>query len=293
MLEDVLGQEETFTAYQFSYMTDGKRMTGQLNLPLDATDSSKVKFPVIMMIRGFVPLEIYQTGVGTRNAAARFASNGFITIAPDFLGYGESDPPDPDSIGARLEKPRQLLDLIASLPQLSFIDMYRMGIWAHSNGGQIALSLLQITGDAYPTTLWAPVSKSFPYSILYYTDESDDQGKALRKVVAEFEKQYDVFDFSIDRYWDWITAPVQVHQGTGDDAIPVEWSNELVSTLEDQDLEVKYYTYPAADHDLRPVWETVINHDLDFFGEYLHASRSAQLEEPRPEKTEEVGGLSD
>ena len=158
--------------------------------------------------------------------------------------------------------------------------MYRMGIWAHSNGGQIAISMLEITGDAYPTTLWAPVSKSFPYSILYYADESEDQGKALRKVVAEFEEQYDVYDFSIDRYWDWITAPVQVHQGTADDAIPVEWTNTLVENLEDQELEVRYFTYPAADHDMRPVWETVVAHDLDFFAEYLSASRSAETEVP-------------
>ena len=57
----------------------------------------------------------------------------------------------------------------------------KIGIWGHSNGGQIALTVLEISQKEYPTVLWAPVSKPFPYSILYYTDEAEDRGKALRK----------------------------------------------------------------------------------------------------------------
>jgi len=211
----------------------------------------------------------YFTGVGTKNAAAVFAQNGYATLAPDFLGYGQSDPPAADTIAARLEKPKHILDLLASLKSLPVIDPARVGLWAHSNGGQIALSVLEITGQAIPTTLWAPVSKSFPYAILYYTDESDDQGKELRRVLAEFEKDYDTFDFSIDRYWDWIQAPVQVHQGTADDAVPLEWSAGLVNILKKTDPEVTLYTYPGADHNLRPDWDTAVARDLQFFDQSL------------------------
>ena len=35
--------------------------------------------------------------------------------------------------------------------------------------------------------LWAPVSKPFPYNILYYTDEAEDRGKWLRGEIAKFE----------------------------------------------------------------------------------------------------------
>ena len=266
-LDSILDQKPNYTSWLFSFTTEGKKMTGQLNVPALATPSAG--FPVILMLRGYVNPADYFTGVGTKNAAAVFAQNGYATLAPDFLGYGQSDPPAADTIAARLEKPKHILDLLASLKSLPVIDPARVGLWAHSNGGQIALSVLEITGQAIPTTLWAPVSKSFPYAILYYTDESDDQGKELRRVLAEFEKDYDTFDFSIDRYWDWIQAPVQVHQGTADDAVPLEWSAGLVNILKKTDPEVTLYTYPGADHNLRPDWDTAVARDLQFFDQSL------------------------
>lgn len=255
-----------FSAYLFQVKTQGKTMTGQINLPKTATPSAG--FPVILMLRGYVEPAIYQTGMGTKNAAAAFAREGFVTLAPDFLGYGESDPPASNVIAERLEKPKNLLDLMAALPSLPFINPKQVFIWAHSNGGQIALSLLEITGRSLPTSLWAPVSKPFPYSILYYSDSAPDQGKALRQELAHFEAQYDVYDFSIDRYLDRIQAPLQIHQGTADDAVPLSWSQSLVSDLEDLDKPVNLFIYPNADHNLKPGWDTAIARDLDFYKSY-------------------------
>lgn len=266
-LTSILDEQPEYASYLFTYQTQGKTMSGQLNVPTTATPSAG--FPVILMLRGYVDPSIYQTGVGTMNAAAVFAKNGYITLAPDFLGYGSSDPPAANPITERLEKPRHLLDLLASTASLKVTDPGRLGIWAHSNGGQIAISLLEITGRSIPTTLWAPVTKPFPYSILYYTDESDDQGKALRKEIANFETSYDVFDYSIDRYYDWLNAPLQLHQGSADDAVPLDWSTEFVDTLEELDKDITYFTYPGSDHNLRPAWDTAIARDLEFFAEHF------------------------
>ena len=148
-------------------------------------------------------------------------------------------------------------------------DSSKIGIWAHSNGGQIALSVLEISGQPIPTTLWAPVSKPFPYSILYYTDEFDDEGKALRAEIARLEKDYDVNDFSITKYFDQIKAPIQLQQGTGDDAVPVTWSNNLNQTLKDKDIDITYYIYPGADHNMTPGWDTAVERDLEFFKDKL------------------------
>jgi len=137
------------------------------------------------------------------------------------------------------------------------------------NGGQVALSVLEITQQPYPTTLWAPVSKPFPYSILYYTDEFDDEGKALRHELAQFEKEYDVRRFSITDYLEQIKAPLQLHQGTADDAVPQAWSDELVERLEALELEADYFIYPGADHNLVGSWDTVVARDLAFFGRHL------------------------
>jgi len=165
-----------------------------------------------------------------------------------------------------------MLDLIASLNSLTVINNKKLGMWGHSNGGQISLSLLEVTSKPIPTVLWAPVSKPFPYSILYYTDESPDEGKALRKTVAQFEEDYDILDFTIGRRFEKITAPIEIHQGTADDAVPVEWSNELAAKLRLSNPNITYYTYPGADHNLRPSWDTVAARSLAFFIKYLYVN---------------------
>jgi dipeptidyl aminopeptidase/acylaminoacyl peptidase len=265
-LEKVINQENDFTAYLFSYQSEGKRITGVAHIP------NKVgKLPVIVMIRGYVDQDQYQSGVGTTPAAQVYSANGFITLAPDFLGYGESDlPPQSDNIWEeRFMRPLEVMDLLASVGNLPQADPNKIFLWGHSNGGMIALSVLEISGASYPTTLWAPVSQFFPYDVLYYTFESDDKGKFLRKSLADFEKDYDVNDFSIDEYWSWIKAPVQVHQGLSDAYIPLSWSENLVSKLKEAGNEVTFYIYPDTDHQMRPVWDTVVQRDLAFFNKYL------------------------
>lgn len=276
ILERVLDQRSEYTAYLFSYQSDGRKVTGQANIPLPQEGSEKM--PVIVMLRGFVDRDIYQTGIGTRNAARVFVENGYVTLAPDFLGYGESDPPEDDVWWERLNKPVQVMNLLASLESLSQIDTSRVGLWGHSNGGQIALSVLEISGKDYPTTLWAPVSKPFPYSILYYTDEFDDQGLHLRYELAEFERLYDVNKYSISEYFDLIQSPIQLHQGTADDAVPVRWSNELAESLRDLGVEVNYFVYPEAGHNMvesnsiRGSWNTVVERDVEFYERELKGS---------------------
>ena len=108
------------------------------------------------------------------------------------------------------------------------------------------------------------MSKPFPYSILAFSDEAEDQGKALRASVAKFESQYDVFRYSIDRYWDKIGIPIILHQGTADEAVPYWWSDQLAKELTERDKTIIYHRYLGADHNLRPSWETVVARDLEF-----------------------------
>lgn len=252
-----------------------RKVSGLINVP-----KSEGTYPVIVMMRGFVPKEIYSTGIGTQRAGEFFAENGFITIASDFLGYGSSDNPSINSIEERFQTYTTVLNLLASLDNLNSgldasysgkikADSSKVGIWGHSNGGHIALSVLEITGKNYPTVLWAPVSKSFPYSMFFFMDEFDDHGKALRRVVANFENDYDIELYSPSNFYSWINAPIQLHQGTLDDAVPLKWSDLLAEDLEKLGKEVEYFVYPGADHNLLPGWDTAVQRSLDFYKEHL------------------------
>jgi len=260
-LEEVLEEEDAFTSYLFSFASEGRKITGMANIP-----KRKGKLPVAILLRGWVDEEIYQTGMGTEKMADFLAENGFLTLAPDFLGYGGSDPDYKDMLLARFSRPIAVITLLASLDNLPQADVDKVVFWGHSNGGQIALSVLEITGKNIPTSLWAPVSAAFPQSVLYFAEEMEDKGEKLRKVMADFEKEYDSSKYSITTYFDLIDAPLIIHQGTADEAIPKEWSDELVDKLRGLEKEVTYFIYSGENHNFtRGSAPQTRQRDLAFF----------------------------
>lgn len=267
---ETLEEFDEYTVHSFSQKFDptlqgksDKTVTGVINMPIRS-----VAMPIVIMLRGYVDPEIYSPGVGSKRGAAEFAKNGYITIAPDFLGYGGSSGNAADIMESRFQTYTTALSILEGIKTLPQWDGKNIFIWGHSNGGQIALILLEITGREIPTSLWAPVSKPFPYSILYYTDESADKGKFLRNEIAKFESLYDVEKFSLDNYFDRIKAPAELHQGGGDDAVPLSWSNELASKL-GLKRNINYFIYPDADHNLMPDWNVVIDRSISFFNSHL------------------------
>ncbi len=264
MLDEPVATTSAYTKYTFHFISDGKKVTGVAHIPFGDN------LPVVVQFRGYADREQYFPGEGTQRSAQVYAANGFISLAPDFLGYGGSDMPSSDVFEERFETYTTALNLLASVSTLPMADPGRIGIWGHSNGGQIALTVLEILGRPLPATLWAPVSKPFPYSILYYTDDVPDHGKLLRREIANFETNYDVEQYSLTNYLDRIRGPITLHQGTADAAVPLAWSDTLAKTLEASSSAVSYFTYPGADHNMMPgAWNTVMSRDITFFGKYL------------------------
>ncbi|MCX6725949.1 MAG: prolyl oligopeptidase family serine peptidase [Candidatus Shapirobacteria bacterium] len=279
-LEKVLDEQSSYTSYLFSFQSDGKKVTGMANIPLRLPSGftlkvhpeGQAKFPVIVMIRGYADEEIYFTGLGTRKGAGVFAENGFITLAPDFLGFGDSAEQSTDILEARFERPVTVLNLLASIKNLPQADPNKIFLWGHSNGGQIVLSVLEILPKTnlsanwrIPTVLWAPVTKGFPESVLQYMTDLDDQGLKVKEAINNFVSLYDPKKYSIDNYWSDISAPLQVHQGTADEYIKTEWTDTFVQTLKDLGKSVTYYKYPKNDHNFSRDWDTVVQRDLKFF----------------------------
>jgi cephalosporin-C deacetylase-like acetyl esterase len=312
-IEEKIADFEGYSSYLFSYNASGGKITGQINLPVNYQEIDKV----IVLLRGYVAPEVYKTGIGTKSAAGVFAKNGYITLAPDFLSYGGSDKESENSWETRFIKPVNVIELINNIKQTDFsyqycmfdnqevktelekvtdcqrVDpkAYQLGLWAHSNGGQVALTVLEVLESSIPTTLWAPVTAPFPYSVLFFSDELADEGKSSRLWISQFEEDYDVFEFSVTKHLDRLYGPIILHHGTADEAALQAWSleflkkidlenelrlenNEIVKeATQSVDLEVKdpidieFYSYDGADHNMQPHWNNVMSRDLEFFQE--------------------------
>ncbi|KKR87044.1 MAG: hypothetical protein A3B44_00760 [Candidatus Levybacteria bacterium RIFCSPLOWO2_01_FULL_38_21] len=274
-LGDVIEDNASFRSRLFFFEDSGKKVSGQINIP-----AGQGSFPVIVMFRGYVDREVYTTGVGTQRAGEVFARNGFVTLAPDFLGYGQSDSSSSDVMEERFQTYTAAIILLRSVENLNKTfdkegiegraDIDKLGIWGHSNGGQIAISTLEITGENIPTVLWAPVSKPFPYSVLYYTDEFDDRGKFLRREIAKFEKDYDVDNYSIEKFFGRINAPIQIYQGTLDESVPQSWSDEFVASMKELNKDMDYVVFPGADHNLLPNgWNSAVAGGMEFYRKHF------------------------
>ncbi len=267
-LGEVISRNSDFRVQKFQFIAESRQVTGLAHIPISASAESPAA--VIVQFRGYVDREKYQSGVGTSKSSESYAKAGFVTLAPDFLGYGGSATAAANIFEERLQTYTTALTLLSSLKSLPIVDSTRVGIWGHSNGGQIALTVLTVWSTPLPTTLWAPVSKRFPYSILYYSDDLSDRGKYLRRELAQFELDYDVEKYALRNYLDYIESPILIHQGGSDDSVPQKWNDELVSELQKLKQDVSYYIYPGADHNLTPGWSSVVARDIEFFSRQLN-----------------------
>ncbi len=270
IIGNVLKDNPTFTSYEFSmkfspdFSENLKTVSGMINIP-----KGEGPFPIIAMFRGYVNQQTYFIGAGTSPSAGVFAQNGFITVAPDFLGYGDSDMEATNIFESRFQTYVTGATVIKSINSVKQWDGKNVFIWGHSNGGQIALTTLEITGVDYPTVLWAPVTKPFPASILYYIDEASDSGRLIIGKLAEFFDTYDAGMFSLTGYLDKIKAPVQLNQGTADTAVPYWWSDSFVQALKTDEIDVTYIKYPGANHNFVPSWNEAVENSLQYFKSHL------------------------
>ena len=245
---DLEGKTFNFETQAIQFESNGKKISGMMNLPVGYKDK---KLPAIIMLRGFAESEEYFIGSGSWRAADELARNGYITVSLDFLGFGVSDSESKDILEARFEKPINVIDLIESVKAMDGVDPNKIGIWAHSNGGQIAISVLEITGKNYPTALWAPMTNPFPKSVLETVDDTSENSLKVKKKIEDFEKEYDSKLYSIDNFYSWINSPILIHQGTDDVWCKVKWQQDLQKKLKALEKDIKLDIRKGNDHNLK------------------------------------------
>jgi len=257
-IEQTLDSGSNYSRYIASYKSEGLKIYALLTIPNG--EKPETGWPVIIFNHGYIPPSQYQTTEGYISYVDYLARNGFVVFKIDLRGNGRSEG-DPSGSYFSSAYTIDAISALKSLQKFEKVDPKRIGIWGHSNGGHIALAVLEITGKNYPTVLWAPVTAPFPYSVLYYTDDIEDHGKLLRKKLADFERDYDAESYSVQNYLDLITAPILLQQGTADDQVPAKWNQGLAKKLKN----VEYVEYSGADHNLSLSWNRAMQDAVDFF----------------------------
>ena len=139
----------------------------------------------------------------------------------------------------------------------------KIGIWGHSNGGQIALTVLEISQKNTRQCCGRRYLSRFHIQFYIIRTRQMIGEKHCGKKLAEFEKDYDVELYSLTNYLDRIKAPLLIQQGMADEAVPKKWTDDLV-----KQLKADYGVYPGADHNLAGGWDRAVQGDIDFWSKH-------------------------
>jgi dienelactone hydrolase len=166
-----LSENDKYTAYLIDYPSDGLTIRGVMQIPTGGGP-----FPVIVMNHGFYARSVYRSGDGTDRASAFLAEHGYITLAPDYRSWGDSDAGESLFYSGLAIDVINLLYAIPSIPQA---DPTRVGMWGHSMGGGVTIKVLTVLGsldtsrDASTSLSMRDYSTTVKAAVLYSTVSAD------------------------------------------------------------------------------------------------------------------------
>lgn len=273
-LHETLSPGTNYTRYLASYESEGNTIFGLLTTP--TTPKPAAGFPFIVFLHGYIAPNVYRTLERYVAYQDELAKAGFITFKIDLRGHGDSE--GKPVTGHFSEKyVIDTLNAIASLQKYPEADPDRIGLWGHSNGGEIGLRTMVVSSEVDAGVFWAGVVGSFEGMLETYNDKIPFLKLSSRGTPAlvsqhglpsanpEFWNQIDPHAYLTD-----ISGPVQLHHAVGDPSVPVELSRELASSLRTIGKEVGLFEYPDSDHNLgTPTFSPAIRRTVTFFRDHL------------------------
>ena len=139
-------------------------------------------------------------------------------------------------------------------------------MWGHSMGGFITLRAMVVNKDIKAGVIWAGVVVSYqdlferwrrraPSGALSATPTPSTRGGSWRQTLSvQFGEpsQNPTFwnGLSANSFLKDISGPIQLHHGTADISVPVEFSQTLEKQMQEAGKTVELYTYPGDDHNM-------------------------------------------
>jgi dipeptidyl aminopeptidase/acylaminoacyl peptidase len=247
----VLEEAANFTRYLIAYPSDGLRITGMMNRP-----RGDGPFPVVILNHGYYPLDVYQTGNGSKLAADYLANRGFLTLAPDFRSHAGSDnAPNMFRAGHVIDA----LNLVPLAQRLAEAQPGKVGMWGHSNGGAITAKAIAISDQIAAAVIYSPASSNIVEDYHFRADRAGRRAPSstargtISRVTTEFPVTPDQAPDLYERlsplpYLSLVQADVQIHWGTADQTVPYKWPGDLLAGLQAAGKPVEYFEYAGQPH---------------------------------------------
>jgi len=233
---------------------------------------------VIIFNHGYIPPTVYRTTERYIAYVDAFARHGYIVFKPDYRGFGSSQGTPVSAYGAP-DDAVDVLNAVSAMQRYANADPDRIGMWGHSMGGNITLRALVIDPRIKVAVIWAGVNATYKDLLENWHPTGGDRpppsfsGGWPGKFIDSFgtPEQNPGFWDSISpmAYLADITAPIQLHHGTGDTEVPLQFSQTLANDLQAAGKAVELYTYAGADHNISQGFSLAMARSVAFFDQSL------------------------
>ena len=281
-IEKKLDAGANYDRYIASYLSEGLTIYALLTVPQGEQPESG--WPVVVFNHGYIPPEEYRTTERYVAYVDGFARNGYIVFRSDYRGHGNSEG-DPMSAHDGPGYTIDVLNAVASLKAYPDADPERIGMWGHSMGGTITLRAMVVTDDVKAGVIWAGTGA--PYADLLewrrerwerYATPTPDPDRPVRwGGLQEMTETYGTPEenpefwasISPTSYLSDLSGPLQLHHATGDESVPVEWSQNLYAQLVEIGWPAELYIYEGDNHNISANFGEAMASSILFFDTHV------------------------
>lgn len=270
-----LSENSSFTSYLTSYDSDGFRVDGYLTIPKG--EKPKNGWPAVVFVHGYIPPTEYRTTKNYVSYADALADDGLVVFKIDLRGHDESEG---EAFGAYYSEYYVVdtLNAYSALESANFVDPEKIGLWGHSMAGNIVFRSLAAMPTIPKVVIWAGAVYTYEdfsdYRISDNSYQPPPQQSERRKRREELFDTYGEFDPE-SNFWkqipgtnflDETEGAIQIHHALDDNVVKIGYSRNLMSVLNNTNIEHELFEYPNGGHNLTGTSFTrAMQRSADFF----------------------------
>jgi len=274
VIEATLDPGVNYSRYYVSYLSEGLKIYALMTVPIGERPSTG--WPVIIFNHGYIPPDVYRTTERYIAYVDQIASSGYIVFKSDYRGHDRSE----GVAGSVYTEPNYTIDVlnaVASVKRFPDADPNRIGMWGHSMGGYITLRSMVVSQDIKAGVIWAGVVARYPDLFTRWNAGARPTVAAPGSWVYSLEQQYGSVEEN-PQFWNSISAnaylqdlnrPIQIHHGTTDHDVPLEFSQMLYDEMLEAGQVVEFYTYEGDNHNISNYFNLAMQRTVEFFDRYI------------------------